>query len=45
VVTVAGYACFGLTADTRVLRDAEAEALAGDIEAEIDALLGKSRED
>jgi diacylglycerol O-acyltransferase / wax synthase len=40
VVTVAGNACFGLTADASVLPNADADALAGDIGAEIDALLG-----
>jgi hypothetical protein len=39
VVMVAGQACFGLTADTSTLPAAEAEGLAADIDAEIDALL------
>jgi WS/DGAT/MGAT family acyltransferase len=39
VVMVAGQACFGLTADARTLPEADADALAGDIDAEIDALL------
>jgi diacylglycerol O-acyltransferase / wax synthase len=42
VVTVAGNACFGLTADASVLPDADADALAGDIDAEIDALLRRT---
>jgi hypothetical protein len=40
VVTVAGNACFGITADARTLPDAD--ALAADLDAEIDALLHAS---
>jgi hypothetical protein len=39
VVMVAGKACFGLTADARTLPEADADALATDIDAEIEALL------
>jgi hypothetical protein len=39
VVMVAGQACFGITADARTLPEADADALAADIDAEIEVLL------